>query len=87
MYLDKELILATAKQRAEIFNGRIKALTPLVLVEDSQAAVKVIMDSRVLSSGLVVLKLQQANESVVLSPTNLMLFLKYIKHPVTLTEV
>ncbi|MCC7666487.1 hypothetical protein [Liquorilactobacillus satsumensis] len=87
LYLDKELILATAKQRAEIFNGRIKALTPLVLVEDSQAAVKVIMDSRVLSSGLVVLKLQQANESVVLSPTNLMLFLKYIKHPVTLTEV
>ncbi|KRL05854.1 hypothetical protein [Liquorilactobacillus oeni] len=87
LYQNKKLVPCNQKQRKRFFDVTFREITPLVLVEETKMPLKVIFDSRILSSGLVLIALQNGREGIAISPSNLLLFLKYIKRPVILTEI
>ncbi|KRM95087.1 hypothetical protein FC19_GL002181 [Liquorilactobacillus aquaticus DSM 21051] len=83
---DQKWMVCEEKQAGQLLGGKVTALTPFVLIEDRQKQVKPLVDSRVMEYELVGIELQSDHSMLIISSSDLLIFLRYIEHSPKLVE-
>lgn len=82
----QELIFCEKDQIDELFESKINKLTPFVLIEDTKKQVKPIIDNQLMKYELVGIKLQNEKSILIISSSDLLIFLRYIDHSPKMVE-
>ncbi|WP_311408660.1 hypothetical protein [Liquorilactobacillus uvarum] len=82
----QELVFCEKDQIDKLFESKINKLTPFVLIEDSKKQVKPIIDNQLMKYELVGIKLQNEKSILIISSSDLLIFLRYIDHSPKMVE-